>query len=358
MSDVIIIGGGVAGLSVGARLAAHMCVTVLEMEEALGYHASGRSAALFEPNYGAPSVQALSRAGEAFFRDHNGGYLSPRGFLLLGEAGGDALFDNDLQGLGCDEISVQDALGMVPILNEDHVTRAAYHAGAEDIDTDRLLQDFAKTIRHAGGFIMTNTKVSSISHDGTDWQIAGPNGAHHAPRVINAAGPWADQIARMAGAKPVGLVPHRRSMARIAAPDGHDVSQWPMFFGAGETWYAKPDAGQLIVSPAEEDAIEPMDAWPDDMVLAEGMARYQAFARPPITRPTATWAGLRTFAPDRTLVLGADPNLPEFYWSAGQGGYGFQTAPGASALVASSVLGADPGFAPDIVAALSPARFG
>lgn len=356
MIDFLVIGGGVAGLSAGARLSKHSAVTLLEQEDALGYHASGRSAALFEPNYGADTVKALSRASEDYHRHHNGGYLSPRGFLLLGDTD-DALFEHDLAGIRCEEISVADALAKVPILDPTHVRRAAYHGGAEDIDTDRLLQDFAKTIRQGGGQVHTNAPVTGIRKLPNGWAVSTKDATFETRVVVNAAGPWADEVARLAGIAPVGLTPLRRSMARIAAPDGHDVTNWPIFFGAGETWYAKPDAGQLIVSPAEEDPCPPMDAFAEDMVLAEGFARYQDFVTPEVTRPTATWAGLRTFAPDRTLVLGPDPSDASFVWTAGQGGYGFQSAPGASQLVADLTVGDTPEFPADIVAALSPNRF-
>ncbi|MFK7877171.1 MAG: NAD(P)/FAD-dependent oxidoreductase [Paracoccaceae bacterium] len=357
MSQIVIIGGGVAGLSAGAALCTHAQVTVIEAETSIGYHASGRSAALFEPNYGNAPVRALSRASEAYHREANGGYLSPRGFLLLGAAGDTPQFETDLAGLGCDEIGPAEACNMVPILNTAHMNRAAYHAAAEDIDTDRLLQDFAKQIRHNGGKVQTGAPVSAITRDAQQWRIEAASVSYTADTLINAAGPWADDIAQMAGIAPLGLQPLRRSMARIAAPDAHDVSDWPMFFGAGETWYAKPDAGQLIVSPAEEHPCPPMDAWPDDMVLAEGFARYQEFVHPEITRPTATWAGLRTFAPDRALVLGAEPDMPDFIWSAGQGGYGFQTGPAAGQTVAALALGRTPDLPADVIAALSPARF-
>ncbi len=356
MIDFLVIGGGVAGLSAGAHLAPHGSVTVIEAEESLGYHASGRSAALFEPNYGNAAVNALSRASEEYLRSAHGGYLSARGFLLLGTAGANDLYETDLTALGCDEISIDAACDMVPILNRDHINRAAFHGAAEDIDTDRLLQDFARTIRHSGGTILTGHAVTGLSFD-SHWTVLTARDTFKARIVINAAGPWADSVAEMAGLGPIGLTPLRRSMARIAAPGGHDLSKWPMFFGAGETWYAKPDAGQLIVSPAEEHPCPPMDAWPEDMVLAEGFARYQEFVTEDITRPTSTWAGLRTFAPDRTLVLGPDPTNPSFVWSAGQGGYGFQTGPAAGALVAALAIGEKPALPAQIVTSLSPARF-
>jgi len=354
MSDILVIGGGIAGISVAARLAPHAEVTLIEAEDALGYHASGRSAAVFEEHYGAPTVQTLSRAGRAYFEA--GGYLSPRGLMLLARAGEEAAFKADCKALQCDPISVEAALARVPILSPE-ITQAAWHAEAEDIDTDRLIQDFARTLRAHGGQIVTKARVQSIARKGASWHVHTSVGSFQAAILINAAGAWADQIAGMAGIAPIGLNPCRRSMARIAAPGGHDVSAWPIFFGPGESWYAKPDAGALIVSPAEEDPSTPHDAWADDMVLAQGLARYQDFVLPPVTKPLSTWAGLRTFAPDRTLVLGPDPEVPSFVWCAGQGGYGFQTAPAASALLADLVLGKAPQLGLDIANALRPKRF-
>ncbi|MGR3466461.1 MAG: NAD(P)/FAD-dependent oxidoreductase, partial [Shimia sp.] len=178
-----------------------------------------------------------------------------------------------------------------------------------------------------------------------------------AAHIVNAAGAWADDVARSAGASPLGLRPLRRSMARLAAPGGHDTGGWPMMFGPGESWYAKPDAGALLVSPAEEDPVPPQDAYADDMVLAEGLDRYQGYVTAPVTRPIATWAGLRTFAPDRALVIGPDPLRTSFHWQAGQGGYGFQTCFAAARLGADLILGRTPALDPATVEALSPARF-
>jgi glycine/D-amino acid oxidase-like deaminating enzyme len=146
-------------------------------------------------------------------------------------------------------------------------------------------------------------------------------------------------------------------MARLPAPGGHDLRGWPMILGAGETWYAKPDAGALLVSPADEDPMEPFDAWPDDLVLAEGLARYEAMVTEPVRRVEKSWAGLRTFSPDRSLVLGPEPGVDGFFWCAGQGGYGIQSSPAASACLAAHVTGAPQDLPPDIVAALLPARF-
>lgn len=251
MTDIIVIGGGIAGVSAAARLSDGARVTLVESENALGYHASGRSAALFEQNYGLPSVIALNKASAAYHQP----YLSPRGFLLVGRAGEDDRFEADAETLKCPEISVSEACAHVPILN-DAITRAAYHADAFDIDTDRMIQDFAKTVRANGGQVLNGHPVTKITRDKT-WTVHCGHAVFTADVLVNAAGAWADQVARMAGIAPIGLTPMRRSMARLPAPGGHDVSAWPIFFGVGETWYAKPDAGKLLVSPAEEDPVAP-----------------------------------------------------------------------------------------------------
>ncbi|WP_299689172.1 FAD-dependent oxidoreductase [uncultured Tateyamaria sp.] len=349
MSDFVVIGGGIAGLSAAARLAPHGHVTVLEAEDALGYHASGRSAALFEQNYGLPPVRALNRASAAFHQP----YLSPRGLLLVARQGEDAAFEADMDDMRLTEIDMERARSLVPILN-DTVTRAAYHADAQDIDTDRMLQDFARTVRQHGGQVITGARVTAIR---PGWHVDSKAGAYKAKRIVNAAGAWADVVATMAGVQPIGIKPFRRSMARLPAPGGHDVTSWPMIFGVSESWYAKPDAGALLVSPADEDPVEPHDAWADDMVLAHGLDRYASAVTEPVTRLDTSWAGLRSFAPDRALVLGPDPQQPDFIWCAGQGGYGFQSAPAASQLLADLTMGHAPALDPETVRALSATRF-
>ena len=356
MSDIIVIGGGIAGLSAAARLSVDASVTVLEQESATGYHTSGRSAALFEQNYGLPSTVALNKASAEYLRSANGGYLSPRGLLIVGRTNEEETFHADVASLGVEQITIKEALEMVPILAPDVVAFAGYHAPAYDIDTDRLMQDFIRTLRGNGGKVITHAQVTAITRQKSDWKIDTTAGTFDCARLVNAAGAWADGIAEMAGIPPLGITPFRRSMARLAAPDGHDVTRWPMFFGVGESWYAKPDAGALLVSPADEDPIHAHDAWADDMVLAEGLERYANLVTTPITRPIATWAGLRSFAPDRALVLGPDPDTPTFVWCAAQGGYGFQTAPAASQLLADLVMGRETEIPSDVITALRPER--
>ncbi|MEM1232870.1 MAG: FAD-binding oxidoreductase [Pseudomonadota bacterium] len=357
MKDAIIIGGGIAGVSLTARLAPHMDVLLLEAEPLLGYHASGRSAALFEETYGLPSTVALNAASrDDHFTLGGGGMVSPRGLMLLDTGDADA-FTHDLGQMKMAEISTEEARAMVPILDPKKVRRAGYHAEAWDIDTDRLIQHFAREVRAQGGQVQPNATVSGIERTGQGWVVHTVKGNHEARLLCNAAGAWVDRVSAMASVAPLGFTPLRRSMARIAAPGGHDVTDWPMMFGPGETWYAKPDAGALLVSPAEEDPSEPMDAWPEDLVLAEGLARYENAVTEPVTKPIATWAGLRTFAPDRNLVIGFDPSEPAFFWQAGQGGYGFQTAPAASRFGADLILGRASELPPATRRALDPARF-
>ncbi len=355
MTDFIIIGGGVAGTSAGAYLSKLGTVLLLEAEPHLAYHASGRSAALFEESYGKPSTVALNAASRGYHVENK--LLSPRGLMLVGSADDAEGFAQDHAMLGLDAMTAAEAKEMVPILNTDVIDRAGYHADAWDLDTDLLIRSYVKTIRANGGTVTTKAPVTAIEKLASGWKVTTNSDTHHAAILVNAAGPWVDEVAKMAGVAPLGFTPLRRSMGRIPAPAGHDVAAWPMIFGAHEAWYAKPDAGALIVSPAEEHPMAPHDAFADDMTLAEGMARYEEYVTEPVTRLLASWAGLRTFSPDRTLVLGRDSAQPDFIWCAGQGGYGMQSSPAAGKLLADLVNNETPAIDRTAVDALSPARF-
>ncbi len=356
--DFLIIGGGIAGISAAARLSHLGQVTLLEAESALGTHASGRSAAMFEEFYGLPPVLALNSASKHYLQSANGGVLSPRRMLIVGRADQRDAFRQDVADTHSQPISFAEALSCIPILNPDTAVLTAIDEAAQDIDTDRLMQNFAREARRNGAGILTNARVTAIRRTATGWDVDTAGTSHSARLLVNAAGAWVDQIAGMAGIAPLGFTPYRRSMARIPAPGGHDVRHWPMLLGPGEDWYAKPDAGALLVSPAEEHLMQPHDAFADDMVLAEGLARYEAMVTEPVTRLMTSWAGLRTFAPDRCLVIGPAPQDPAFLWCAGQGGYGVQSSPAASQLLADLTAGRASELPADVVAALSPARFG
>ncbi|MGB8624437.1 MAG: FAD-binding oxidoreductase, partial [Paracoccaceae bacterium] len=286
-----------------------------------------------------------------------GGILSPRGLMIVAWPDQREVFESDSAKMRMAEISVSDARAMIPILNPETVGFAGYHAEAWDMDTDRLLQNFAKELRGNGGQVLTGQRVTAIARTGTGWRVETGKGEFEAALLVNAAGAWVDGVAEMAGVAPLGFTPMRRSIAVLPAPGGHDVSRWPMVIGVSEDWYARPEAGKLLVSPAEEDPQEPHDAWADDMVLAEGLARYEAMVTEPVTRVETSWAGLRTFSRDRVMVVGFDPDEPAFFWHAGQGGNGFQTSPAASQLVADLAAGRQPELDADLVAQLSPGRF-
>lgn len=355
-ADFVIIGGGIAGVSAAARLSHLGRVVLCEAESHLAHHASGRSAALYEPHYGLKPVVELSLASGDFFRAVPD-LLAPRGMMILGTADQAADHAAEARLMALEAISVDEARALVPILNH-RVAHAAMAMHAWDIDTDLLLQGFAREARANGAQILTGARVSAIARGPGGWRLTTAAGPVEGRVIVNAAGAWVDEVAALAGVAPKGFVANRRSMARIPAPGGHDVARWPMLFGVGETWYAKPDAGALIVSPAEEHPMAPHDAWADDMVLAEGLARYEEMVTEPVTRLISSWAGLRTFSPDRVLVIGPDPVVADFFWLAGQGGYGFQSAPAASQLAADLIGGRAPALSADLVAALSPARFG
>ena len=356
-ADFLIIGGGIAGVSAAARLAVLGSVLLLEAEDNLAYHTSGRSAAMYEPHYGKPAVVALSLASGEYLRGIDG-MLSPRGMMVVARVGDEAVLAADAAAMDMAVISAAEAVAKFPLLNPEVVVGAAFSSQAWDIDTDRLLQGFARVARGNGARIVTKARVSGIGKIAGGWRVASSAGEFTARLLVNAAGAWVDEVAAMAGVKPIGFQPMRRSMARIPVSGGHDVSGWPMMFGVGESWYCKPDAGALLVSPAEEHPMGPHDAFADDMVLAEGLARYEEVVTEPVTRLLSNWAGLRTFSPDRVLVIGRDVRERDFFWLAGQGGYGFQSSAAASQLAADLIGGKAPALPDELVEQLDPARFG
>ncbi|MAT88911.1 MAG: glycerol-3-phosphate dehydrogenase [Aestuariivita sp.] len=357
MNDIVIIGGGIAGISAAARLAPSADVIVLEAERQLAYHASGRSAAAFIKDYGNSVVRALNAASVEYLTSANGGVLGARGMMMLGKAIERKNFLVEADDFGLAEISIGEAKQKVPLINHHLVKYAAYREDVSDIDTDLLFQNFLRIARSNGAKVQTDAQVTNIRFENGLWHLTTANQTYSAKVLVNASGAWVDQIAEMAGIEPLGFTPYRRSIARIPVPGGYDPSNWPLLDGVKESWYAKPDAGQLIVSPADEDPVLPQDAWADDIILAEGLSRFEEMMSKPVERVTSNWAGLRTFAPDRTLVIGRSSENPEFFWIAGQGGYGFQTAAAVSQLSSDLILGHVVELDDHLCQALSPDRF-
>jgi D-arginine dehydrogenase len=342
-ADIIVIGGGIAGASVGARLAGDHKLVVLEMEERPGYHSTGRSAATYEPNYGPPSIRSLTRASRDFLVTPPRGFaaaplVSPRHSIFVvpdhQQRQAEALLAT---GADVSPISVAEARRQFPPLREAYIEEALLDATTADIDVDLLHQGFLRLIKAQGGEILCKAEVEEIRRWNGAWEVSTPRGAFAAPIVINAAGPWGDMVAEMAGLTPIGLQSRRRSMAVVPVEAEMNVMAWSFAGDVGETWYAKPSGGRLLVSPAEAEPVAPHDAYADDMALAEGIARFQEAVDIEVARLAGSWGGLRSFAPDGNPVCGFDRQAEGFFWLIGQGGYGIQSSPTLSELAAALV---------------------
>lgn len=347
--DVAIIGAGIAGASLGYRLAGRATVTVLERESQPGYHSTGRSAAMFMESYGPPMVRALTRASRAFYEAPPSGFadhplLSPRGALYVATHEQAHLLDEvqselEASGSRVERLDAAATLARAPCLRAETVHGALYESDAHDIDVGALHQGFLRAMRAQGGVLRTNAQVLGARRDGDAWEVRLADGELlRARTVVDAAGAWGDEVARLFGATPVGLEPRRRSAFTFKAPEGLDASAWPTVVGIDESYYFKPDAGQLLGSPANADPTVPHDVVPEELDIAMGIHQIEAATTLGIRRPGATWAGLRTFSPDGEMVIGWDDACPGFFWLVGQGGYGIQSAAGASELAAALIL--------------------
>lgn len=354
-ADVLIVGAGIAGASLAWRLAAgsQHSVLMIETEAQPGAHATGRSAAMFMESYGPPQARALTRASRVFYEAPPAGFaddaplLAPRGALYVAQAGQRSLLttaEAELRATGTtiEAVSADDALRLVPVLRREQLIGALYESDARDIDVHALHQGWLRAARRAGAQLRLASELVAARHNGAAWLVTLAGGETLQARVIvNAAGAWADTVAQRCGVATLGLEPRRRSAFTFDAPAGCDITGWPVVAGMAEEegWYFKPDARRLLGSPANADATVAHDVRPEELDIALGIARIEAVSRLTIRRPASTWAGLRTFAPDGELVIGADTRQPQFFWLAGQGGYGIQSAAGASLLAASLLAG-------------------
>ena len=348
--DVAIVGAGIAGASLAHQLAGGRSVLLLERESQPGYHSTGRSAAMFMESYGPPAVRALTRASRAFYEQPPSGFgdeplLTPRGVLYLATHGQEALLEDTRRTLaasGCELewLDAGAALARVGCLRPEGVQGALYEHGAQDIDVHALHQGFLRGMRARGGELRVNARLVAAQRSGRAWTLRLADGeAVQARAVVDAAGAWADEVAALCGAAPIVLVPHRRSAFTFKAPEGMDVSHWPAVVGVDESYYFKPDAGQLLGSPANADPTVPHDVVPEELDIAMGIHQIEAVTTLTIRRPASTWAGLRSFVRDHEMVIGWDDACPGFFWLAAQGGYGIQSAAGASELAASLLRG-------------------
>jgi D-arginine dehydrogenase len=346
---VAIFGAGIAGASLAWRLAPRCRVLLLESETQPGLHATGRSAAMFMESYGPPSLRALTRASRGFYEDPPAGFssdplLAERGVLYVASPGQEALLERTHEelshsGVRLERVDADEALRRVPCLRRDCVQAALWEPDARDIDVNALHQGFLRGFRRNGGVLRTGARLQRARHHGAAWQLMFADGSQaRAQRVVNAAGAWADELAAVLGAQSIGLQPRRRSAFTFRPPTGLDASRWPTVVGVDESYYFKPDAGRLLGSPANADPSVPQDVRPEELDIATGIHRIESVTTLAIRRPDSTWAGLRTFAPDGDVVIGWDDACPRFFWLAGQGGCGIQSAAGASALAAALLL--------------------
>jgi len=335
-ADFLIIGGGIAGASVAYWLAPHARVVMLEREAQPGYHSTGRSAALFMESYGTPQVRALTMASRAFLQHPPAGFaehplLTPRGAMMVAGPGQSSQLEEHwrvLHAMSPDarRLSSEEACAVVPALRPERLIGAVYEPDAADMDVHAIHQGYLRGMRQAGGKLVCDAEVTAMERVQERWRVHAGDEMYEAPVVLNAAGAWVDVIARLAGVRPLGIEPCRRSAFIFASPENMDIGGWPLVHDADEAWYIKPDSGMLLGSPANVDPVEPQDVQPEEMDIALAIHRIEEATTLAIRRPTRTWAGLRSFVADGDLVGGFDDEAPGFFWIAAQGGYGIQTS--------------------------------
>lgn len=338
--DIAIVGAGMAGVSLAAALGDGASTVLLEAEDQPGYHATGRSAAFWTESYGGPGVQPLTTASGPWLRE--GGFLKPRGALTIAQPHSHAQLGQfaaslDAMGVLARPIDRAGLAQRVPGLLEGW-TSGVLEPSCSDIDVAALHQHFLTRARQAGAAILCRARVEAAQRDGVDWRLRLADGRElRCAVLVNAAGAWADEVARMAGVRPLGIAPLRRTIVQLRVspevPGG-----MPLVLDVAGRFYLKPESGRLWLSPHDETPSPPCDAAPEEIDVATAIARLEQVVDWKIERVERSWAGLRSFAPDRLPVYGFDPRVPGFFWCAGQGGFGIQTAPAAAELAASLLL--------------------
>jgi len=347
--DVLVIGGGIAGVSLGFELAAERSVGLLEMESTLAFHTTGRSAATWLGTYGNGPIRALTAASHEFLTAPPEGLFEadltrPLGLIYIGGPGQADLvraLHDEVVGLS-PEVELVDAPAareLFPLLRPDHVELAMVEPGALDVDVHELHQGYTRGLRARGGKVITSEPVRTAAHDGGGWTVTtGKGDTFCAPVVINAAGAWVDRVAAIFAASPIGIRPLRRTMFTV--PDAVGAPpHLPMVFAVDHAFYVKSEAGQFLCSPQDETLQEPGDAKPDELEIARAIDAINDATTLNVRHIRGPWAGLRNFTADETPAVGFDPNVEGFYWYAGQGGYGIQAAPALARVAAAQLLG-------------------
>ncbi|RXD04828.1 FAD-binding oxidoreductase [Sphingomonas sp. UV9] len=340
--DYAVIGAGMAGSAIAAHLAEQSSVVLLETEDQPGYHATGRSAAVLADFYGNAVIQAITRASRPFFLAPPSGFtagqlVNPRLLLMIAAPGDEATLQSFVAALpegSGNAISVERAIELCPILRRDQLGSAALVTTIADIEVHELQQGYLRLFRSRGGVIQQSAQVSALQRIGNGWRLTTSNGGIDCTVVVNAAGAWADEVGAMAGAQRIGLQSYRRTALLIDPPAGSAIGEWPVLFDVNEAFYLKPDAGMLLLSPADEGISDPCDAQPEDLDIAIAVDKIERTTTLEVKRIPHRWAGLRSFVEDRSPVVGYDGQVPDFFWMAALGGYGIQTAPELSRVAA------------------------
>lgn len=334
--DFVVIGAGMAGASAAAALSRRGSVALLDTEPQAGYHTTGRSAALYSAIYGNALIRRLTRASRSFFQAPPQGFASaplvsarPTLYFATAEQT-DALerfrADPDIAS-ATTLLDAQQAHALVPAFKPGYLARAALETGSADIDVDALHQGFLRQLRRGGGQVLLGHPVQGLVRGHRGWTVRAGGRELQAPVVVNAAGAWGDEVAQMAGLAPLGLVPLRRTALLVEQPASMDCKAWPAAIDIDEQFYFKPDAGMLLLSPADESPSPPCDAQPEELDVATAVYRFEQATDLVVRCVAHRWAGLRVFTPDRSPALGFDTAAEGFFWLVGQGGYGIQTAP-------------------------------
>lgn len=364
--DILVIGGGIAGLSAAAALSSHAKVTVLEAEEQIGYHSSGRSATMLHYALGDRLVRALTLASRSFFDD------PPRDFseIPVGRRMAVLVHAREDESADLDALEAEiarftplerlDARGvhdLCPLLKDDALYGIADRNGIR-LDPHALLQGFLRQLRGQRGELHTGARVARVERQGGGWHVTTERGDEHStPILVNAAGSWADQVAKLAGVRPIGLEPKRRTIITFDAPPGTDLARLPFAKTVGDELYFAPESGRLFASPMDEVPSDPCDAQPEEWEVALAAYRMEERTTVKVGHIHGKWAGLRTFTPDRHPAAGFAADAKGFFWLAGQGGFGLQTSPAMAGIVASLVAGEPWPVAEVTPEELSPGRF-
>ncbi|HKX75590.1 MAG TPA: FAD-binding oxidoreductase [Acidimicrobiia bacterium] len=346
--EVVVVGGGIAGVSAGYYLAVAGCrVTLVEAEEVLAFHATGRSAALYFESYGVPAVRALTRASRPFFENPppelaEVRFLEQRGALWIARRDQRPRLEAEFS-VGSptmEWLEPAKARALVPALKPAYLEAAIYEPEALDLDVAAIHQAFVRGLRRAGGTILLSSPLTALNRHGSQWEVVAGANTLSAEVVVNAAGAWGDEVAHLAGAAPLGLQPCRRTAFMV--PGDPSYAPWPLVADIDNEFYFRPDGSQVLCSLADETPVPPGDARPEPADIALAIERINTATTLDIRTVRSSWAGLRTFTTDRNMVIGFDPHLPGLFWLVGQGGTGIQTAPAAGALSASLIAGTPP----------------